>query len=230
MDLYFGKVDGSKIILDEEEIRHLKVVRANVGEIIRVTDGHGGFYGAKIVAIGKHDVELSLEGEEKFKENGPFLHLAIAPTKNIDRIEWLVEKCVELGVRKISFVRCRHSERKEVKTERLKRIAISAMKQSQKYFLPEICEMSSYDDFIKNLKETQRLICSMEARPADHIKHLLSKEDCVIMIGPEGDFHPDELQLAKQNGFKAVSLGPERLRTETAAMAACVYFNFNKHE
>lgn len=230
MDLYFGKADGTKIILDEEEIRHLKVVRANVGEIIRVTDGQGGLYEAKIASIGKHDVELSLAGEEKFTESRPFLHLAIAPTKNIDRIEWLVEKCVELGVHKISFVRCRHSERKEVKTERLKRIAISAMKQSQKYFTPEINEICSFEDFLKQLNEKQRMICSMEATASDHIKHLLKKEDGVILIGPEGDFHPDELLLAKQNGFTAVSLGPERLRTETAAMAACVYFNFNKHE
>lgn len=231
MDLYFGNVNAEgKIILEEDEFRHLKVVRTNIGDKIKITDGNGNLFTAIISETNKHNYIAIIESTDVEKISYPTLHLAIAPTKNIDRIEWLVEKCVELGIFKVSFIQCRHSERKDVKTDRLKRIAISAIKQSGKSILPQINEIIPFNNFIKTELEEQRLICAMEAGRENHIKHLLkSGKHTVILIGPEGDFHEEELNMAKENGFLSTGLGPERLRTETAAMAACVYFNFNKH-
>ena len=230
MDLYFGNVNSEgKIILEDDEFRHLKVVRISIGDKLLITDGNGNIFTTTISEINKHNCVAIIESTIVEEISKPTLHLAIAPTKNIDRIEWLVEKCVELGIFKISFIQCRHSERKDVKTDRLKRIAISAIKQSGKSFLPQINEMMSFNNFIKSELEEQRLICAMEAGKENHIKHLLKPaKNTVILIGPEGDFHEEELKLAKENGFLSTGLGPERLRTETAAMAACVYFNFNK--
>lgn len=231
LDLYFGNINSAgQIILEDDEFRHLKVVRKNVGEKILITDGAGNIYTSVISVINKHDCVASIESTEIQQISRPLFHLAIAPTKNIDRIEWLLEKCVELGLYKISFIACRHSERKDVKTERLKRIAISAIKQSGKALLPVINEMQPFNNFLKTELEEQRLICAMEAGPENHIKHLLKPgKDAVILIGPEGDFHESEILAAKDSGFVLTSLGTERLRTETAAMAACAYFNFNRH-
>jgi 16S rRNA (uracil1498-N3)-methyltransferase len=231
VDLYFGNINSAgQIILEDDEFRHLKVVRKNVGEKIMITDGAGNIYTSIISEINKHDCVATIESTEIQKISRPLLHLAIAPTKNIDRIEWLLEKCVELGLYKISFIACRHSERKDVKTERLKRIAISAIKQSGKALLPVINEMQPFNNFLKTELEEQRLICAMEAGVENHLKHILKPgKDAVILIGPEGDFHESEIQSAKENGFVLTSLGHERLRTETAALGACVYFNFNRH-
>ncbi len=232
MELYFGKVDEkNQIILEDDEFRHLKVVRKNVGESIQITDGNGNLFTGIIQEISKHSIIADIESKEVITPTTPNLHLAIAPTKNIDRIEWLVEKCVELGIAEFSFLLCRHSERKDIKTERLRRIAISAIKQSFKTKLPVINEMIPFRNFISLIKEEQKFICGMGARKEDHLKHLLKpKEDAIIMIGPEGDFNEDELNFAIENGYQLTGLGPERLRTETAALASCVYFNFNKHQ
>ena len=231
MDLYFGKINTTgHIVLEDDEFRHLKVVRKSIGERIQITDGTGNIYTSIISEINKHDCIATIESTEIQKISRPLFHLAIAPTKNIDRIEWLLEKCVELGLYKISLVACRHSERKDVKTDRLKRIAISAIKQSGKSLLPIINEMQPFNNFLKTELEEQRLICAMEAGPQNHLKNILNPgKNAVILIGPEGDFHKSEIQAAKENGFELSSLGTERLRTETAAMAACVYFNFNNH-
>ena len=232
MDLYFGnKTTDDRLILSGDEARHLKVVRKNIGDLIQVTDGEGNLYTASIAEINKNDFITKIESTTVSKLSLPLLHLAIAPTKNMDRIEWLVEKCIEAGIYRFSFLQCRHSERKEIKTERLRRIAVSALKQSQKTFMPQINEMISFNNFMKAELEEQRLICSMDAVPQNYIKHLLDKKkNAVILIGPEGDFHSEELKLAEEKGFQLTGLGPERLRTETAALAACFFFNFNKHE
>lgn len=230
MDLYYGKADeNGKIILDEDEFRHLKVVRSNVGDQLSVTDGAGNLFTTRITDIGKHQCELTILNQEQFVKQLPLLHLAIAPTKNIDRIEWLIEKCVETGIDRITFLKCRHSERKEIKLERLNRIAISAMKQSQKKFLPVINEITDFNLFVQTATEIQKIICEMNAPIDHHIKNILNRENALILIGPEGDFSPEEIEYASMNGFSSVNLGPERLRTETAALSACVYFNFFKH-
>lgn len=231
MDLFFGNVnEAGKILLEEDEFRHLKVLRSNVGDTIQITDGKGNLYTAGIEEINKHNCVASILKTVQHSVSVPTLHLAIAPTKNMDRMEWLVEKCVELGIFRFTFLQCRHSERKEIKTDRLKRIAISAIKQSGKTFLPEIGEMMPFSQFMKTDLESQRLICAMEAGKENHIKQLLkSGKNTLILIGPEGDFNADEISLAAENGFMMTGLGPERLRTETAALAACVYFNFTNH-
>lgn len=232
MDLYFGNVttEGT-ILLEDDEYRHLKVVRTKIGETIQVTDGNGKLFTAVISELNKNNIVAIIENTIIETPTLPTLHLAIAPTKNIDRIEWLIEKCVEAGIFKFSFIQCRHSERKDVKTERLKRIAISALKQSRKTILPQINEIIPFNNFMKTELEKQRLICTMEADSSKHIKYILaSGMNTVILIGPEGDFHEEELTLARASGFLPTSLGTERLRTETAALAACIYFNFNKHD
>ena len=231
MDLYFGKINSDgKIILEDDEFRHLKVVRKNIGDRIQITDGEGNLFTAVLLEANKHNFTATIEETTAIKNSGPFLHLAISPTKNIDRIEWLVEKCVELGISQFSFIQCRHSERKDIKVDRLRRIAISAIKQSVKFQLPNFSEMIPFNTFISSVKEDQKFICTMHAEVKNHLKNILSdSKDALIMIGPEGDYHEDELKLALENKFINTSLGPERLRTETAALAACAYFNFNKH-
>ncbi|MDD7722444.1 MAG: RsmE family RNA methyltransferase, partial [bacterium] len=151
-----------------------------------------------------------------------YLHIAVAPTKNMDRMEWFAEKATEIGIDEINCLNCRFSERKEVKPQRLEKILVSAMKQSQKATLPLLHGMTDFRTFVKQPFEGQKFIAHCEAGE----KPLLSKvyhpgERVLILIGPEGDFSPEEIALAQEQGFQPISLGPSRLRTETAALAAC---------
>lgn len=226
MELYFGKsADGKNIVLDEEESHHLiRVRRASKGDTIDVCDGQGNFYRAVIKEIGKHDCELEIISSNPVAPTPHRLHLVIAPTKSIDRIEWLLEKATEIGVSEISFIQCRRSERKEIRIDRMEKIVLSAMKQSLKAYLPVIHPMKTLPDFLNHLNESgARIICTMDAE--EHLSDHKLKQDCIIMIGPEGDFHPDETALSLSKGFQKVSLGKERLRTETAALVSCMIYN-----
>ena len=228
MDLYFGKPSGNKIILDSEESNHLlNVKRISKDVIIHVTDGEGKFYETKIFEIDKKNCSLSILNTKTFEKPPFHLHIAISPTKSIDRIEWFLEKATETGIDEISFIKCRHSERKEIKIDRLNRILISAIKQSIKPFLPKINPMTDFQTFIKGNLTGTKLICSMEAEKNEGLnKYCTPGNKLIALIGPEGDFHIDECTLAIQNGFKPVSLGASRLRTETAALSVCTIFNF----
>jgi 16S rRNA (uracil1498-N3)-methyltransferase len=147
------------------------------------------------------------------------IHLAIAPTKNIDRMEWLVEKCTEIGIDKITFLRCKTSERPTVPLERLQKLALSAMKQSRQAWLPELVDMTSFKEFVGRVTEPQRFIAFVDdANPLHLAGAATPDKDSVLLIGPEGDFTPEELHQATTNGFQKVSLGPNRLRTETAGL------------
>jgi 16S rRNA (uracil1498-N3)-methyltransferase len=214
--------------LPEEEAGHcLRVLRLTMGDTITVTDGKGTFYQAQIATATHKRCTVKIISKE-FQQPlwKGHLHIAIAPTKNMDRMEWLAEKMTEIGFDELSFLSCRFSERKVIKTDRIQKILVSAIKQSLKARIPQLNEMVSFDDFIRRDFQGQKFI----AHCYDEKKLLLKDElregeDAVILIGPEGDFSEEEVQKAIEKGFVPVSLGPSRLRTETAALVACDMMN-----
>ena len=211
---------------DEEAAHALRVLRLSVGDKIEITDGAGRLYITEIASIaGKHCYVQPVEAVEVRKNwNGNF-HLAIAPTKNMDRIEWLAEKATEIGLDAITFLNCRFSERKVVKCERVERIVVSAMKQSLKYTKPLVCEMTDFKKFVTTERGGAKFIAHCYDGDRRLYKELLQQgEDVTILVGPEGDFSPEEVELAVKAGYVPVSLGASRLRTETAGLAACHTF------
>lgn len=216
-------------ILPESDSQHcVRVLRYGEGDVIDIVDGKGFFYKCRIVDA--HPKRTMVEIIEKAAAPLPWsqnITVAVAPTKHIDRMEWLVEKLVEIGVNRIIPLKCRFSERKEIKEERLQKIAVSAMKQSLKSVLPEITPMLPFDKAIGLISDEQRFIayCSDEFP-----KRLLSAEyqpchSAAILIGPEGDFSLEEIRQAVDSGYRPVTLGDTRLRTETAALYSCATFH-----
>lgn len=229
MQLFFTQhIQNNSLTLEEDEFAHcIKVLRKKQGDEITAIDGNGNLYTATITEIAKHSCTAAILHTEHKSPTPQHLHIAVAPTKNTDRMEWMVEKLVEIGVGEISFIQCRHSERKVLKTERLEKIALSAIKQSLKYYLPQIHPLVSFDDFIKNTPVDHNLYigyCETEQTaylPLQPFTHT----NTLVLIGPEGDFSPDEVEKAKSAGYLPVSLGQSRLRTETAAMVAATLIN-----
>lgn len=210
--------------LPEEEAAHsIRVLRLSVGSEIEITDGKGHFYKAEISSIaGKHCYVQAKETIEQPKGWQGRVHIAIAPTKNIDRIEWMVEKAVEIGLDEITFLNCRFSERKVVKTDRIERIVVSAMKQSLKPFKTQVNELVDFKKFIALPTEGAKYIAHCYESEKLLLKDALQPgEDATVLIGPEGDFSPEEVELAIKAGYRPVSLGNSRLRTETAGLVAC---------
>ncbi len=197
-----------------------------VGDALQVIDGKGSIYKAIITTADSRKCSFKIL-ETIFQEPRKFsIVLAIAPTKNIDRMEWLVEKAVEMGVEEIHFMLCRNSERKTINHERLVKIAASAMKQSGQYYLPQVHEIRAFNQIV-SLPAEQKFICFVDEGNPNLLKNLTQKNKRYLaLIGPEGDFRPEELELALTNGFVKSSLGPTRLRTETAALVACQTLNF----
>jgi len=222
MQLFYLEHPEKEIILSAEESKHAtKVLRKKEGDILNFTDGKGSFYKAEITVADTRKCRLKVVStEQKTKQHNYHLHIAIAPTKNMDRYEWFLEKATEIGIDEITPIICSHSERKVIKTERCNRILLSAMKQSLKFHLPKLNEAIMLKDFLKQDFEGNKYIAHCE----DGEKTALSVEDkaekTTILIGPEGDFSPNEIEMALQNQFKAVSLGTSRLRTETAGLVA----------
>jgi len=215
--------------LEPEESRHcIKVLRKQSGDIIHITDGKGFFYTANIVKADPRQCTFKIIEKNPESKKNHHIHIAIAPTKNLDRTEWFVEKAVEVGVDEISFVICENSERKILNPDRLERKAISAMKQSLKASLPTLHAAIHFHDFLEKLStiDVKYIAYIDKENPSPHLKTLLHpKQSYCILIGPEGDFSPNEVALAQQKGFQTVSLGNSRLRTETAGIAACVMLN-----
>lgn len=217
--------------LPEDEAKHaVRVLRMKEGDEISLMDGRGTFYRAEISTASNHRCLYRILEEEKqaraWKGN---IHLAVAPTKLNERMEWLVEKATEIGWDRVSFLNCQFSERRNIKSERMEKIAVSATKQSRKAWIPSVGEMQSFREFVRQwgLAEgmaddgIQRFICHCNEGMKPHLKDLLHPgHDCIVMIGPEGDFSTDEVREAEEYGFKGVSLGSSRLRTETAALVA----------
>lgn len=215
------------LTLGEEDSKHcVKVLRMGEGDTIEVVDGNGNLYTCRISMA--HPKRCAIEVLDKEQQPPHWEHrivLAIAPTKNLDRIEWLVEKCVEMGVDRIIPLRCHNSERTVLKTERLKKIMVAAMKQSLKATLPQLDEMTSIMDVIAEGVEGTRCIAYCDAMlPREQRRTLPSVyrpgSDVMVLIGPEGDFSPEEVQAATAAGFVPVTLGESRLRTETAGLMA----------
>lgn len=213
--------------LDSKESRHaIKVLRKQIGDRIDLVDGFGKFYEAEITKADFRKCEFQIISSREEASRPGFRHLAIAPTKNLDRTEWLVEKAVEIGVDRISFVLCQNSERTVLKTDRLVKKAVSAMKQSIKATLPQIDEMVKLKLFIEHCETPSKFIAYVDFENPTHLKDCLKiGQQSVVLIGPEGDFDPSELDLALQAGFEKVSLGESRLRTETAGLAAVHILN-----
>ncbi len=215
------KADTTQIILSEEESKHAcRVLRLKDGDIITILDGVGGTYLSQIEeAHPKHCIVsiLSYEYEEK---EAKAIHIAIAPTKNIERIEWFLEKTTELGIDEITLLLCKNSERKQIKEDRLEKILVSAMKQSKRTYLPKLNVLISFKDFI-NQHTTGALAHCYEGNKTS-IQDVYQQYDYPILIGPEGDFSLDEVEMAKKAGYDFVTLGKNRLRTETAGLYACM--------
>ncbi len=224
MTLFYCPTIASATVLSEEESLHaVKVLRLQSGDKIIVVDGMGGYYEAEItLAHHKHCQFKVLNTITHYGKRNYKLHIAIAPTKNIERLEWFIEKATEIGIDEITPVVCRFSERKIVKEDRLEKIIVSASKQSVKAYFPTLNPICTFDEFLKKQTATQKFI----AHCYDEDKKLLSKEvnsraDILILIGPEGDFSKEEVEKARSEGFTPVSLGESRLRTETAGVVAC---------
>ncbi len=214
--------------LPEEEAGHcLRVLRLGVGDEVVLTDGKGFFYKAVIsAATGKRCQVKVVEKIEQEKFWKGYLHLAMAPTKNMDRIEWFAEKATEIGFDELSFLNCRFSERKVIKTERIEKIVVSAMKQSLKARKPIVNEMTDFAKFMQRDFQGQKFIAHCYEGEKPLLKEVLKPgEDALVLIGPEGDFSPEEVQKAEALGFQPISLGKSRLRTETAALVAVHMMN-----
>jgi 16S rRNA (uracil1498-N3)-methyltransferase len=213
--------------LEADESRHcVKVLRANAGDRITVTDGKGTFYECIITKADAAKCIFQVESTRVEKPRPHSIHIAIAPTKSPDRIEWFTEKAVELGIDTITLMQCEHSEKGFLKTERLMKVAVSAMKQSLKATLPKIVAPTPFEQVITLANASQKFIAFVDSGNPRHLKDVARRNDsALVLIGPEGDFSPAELQMALSSGYEKVSLGSSRLRTETAGIAACHILN-----
>ncbi len=212
--------------LNDVESRHCaQVLRHQVGDEIELLDGKGGAFHARLTRVHKKKCELEVISESISPPKQFFIHLAIAPTKSIDRIEWMVEKLCEIGVDKITFIETEHSERRMLKIDRLEKKAISALKQSKNRFKTQLNELQSFENLISEVKIKNRWIAHVD--PAhSYLGELANpKTDTLIIIGPEGDFSKAEVEVAKEKGFIPISLGHSTLRTETAGLLACHLIN-----
>ena len=211
--------------LPQEEATHaLRVLRLKSGDEMFIMDGTGNFYHAEVsLATNKkclYEIKETLPQHKTWKGH---IHLAIAPTKNMDRIEWMTEKVTEIGFDELSFLNCAFSERKVLRTERIEKIVVSAVKQSRKPWKPIVNEMTPFKDFISMPREGRKFIahCYQEIEKHDLFDIInKEKENVTILVGPEGDFSIEEVRLAIENGYESISLGQSRLRTETAGLMA----------
>lgn len=212
---------------EEESVHISRVLRMKPGDELKVTDGKGAIALASVENPGKKVCTIRLR-ELQVQEKRPFrLHIAVAPTKNIARFEWFLEKATEFGIDQITPVFCDHSERQKLRTDRLEKVVIAAMKQSFNCFMPVISEPVEFDKLIETVAVTDsRFIAWVDEEPRPHLKDACRKgTDTLILIGPEGDFSQREISLALGRGFRPVSLGRNTLRTETAALASCFIVN-----
>lgn len=215
--------------LPPEEARHaVSVLRLKAGDEIFLMDGKGSFYQSNVtLAATKHcmyDIVKTLPQQKTWKGH---VHLAIAPTKMMDRMEWMIEKMTEVGFDEITFLNCRYSERKQLRIDRLEKIVIAAMKQSRKAWKPVVHPIMSFQDFVNQQREGGLYIahCYTEIARKDFLNEIQQandQQDITILVGPEGDFSIDEVHQALEKGFSSVSLGQNRLRTETAGLVSIV--------
>ena len=227
---YAPDIDGNEYILDETESRHcIRVLRMTSGTVVNLIDGEGNLYKGVIKDPDQRACSIEISQVIRNFEKRPYyLHLAISPLKNTERFEWFVEKSVEIGIDEITPVICSNSEKKVIKAERLKNIIVSAMKQSIKAFGTKLNPPAEFSNFVKEYHKGTRLIahCNNEFERVLLRSAYPAGNDAVILIGPEGDFSPQEITTANASGYLSIQLGNSRLRSETAGVAAChsIYF------
>lgn len=229
---YFPDLSGDLIALDEDESKHaVRVLRLQKGDIVELVDGKGTRAEATVEDDHAKRCTLLIQRRQTETTGRNFrLHIAVAPTKNADRLEWFVEKATEIGIDRITLIQCDHSEKEKVKIERLEKLVVSAMKQSQQSWLPEIHGVLPLRELLENNEATQKFIAHCEDGEKRSLQAQVKQVDEVlILIGPEGDFSGEEISLAMKNGFHPVSLGDTRLRTETAALYAVVSAHLAAH-
>lgn len=232
MKLFFGEISNGKAIINDEEQQHIvKVLRMKDGEEIHVTDGKGNLASGKLLIEGKKaNIEVS-EIKTNTLDFNPKLHIAIAPTKNIDRIEFFIGKAVEMGISEISILQTEKTERKNINIDKIRKQAVAASKQSLRFHFPVIHDMVKLTDFLKNIDPEHTFVAHChENLERMELKDIPLLEALTFLIGPEGDFSEKEIQFLSDSNIKAVSLGNQRLRTETAGIfvAAWNYFNMMK--
>nr|WP_299339566.1 16S rRNA (uracil(1498)-N(3))-methyltransferase [Allomuricauda sp.] len=231
MQLFYNpRLDHSnkQFFFSPEESKHVvKVLRKKEGDVVHITNGRGSLFTAKILVADLRKCMAEIVDEEKTIPKRHRLHLAVAPTKMNDRFEWFLEKATEIGVDEITPILCEHSERKTIKLERYQRVLQSAMKQSLQTFLPKINPLTKYSDFLNLGHNAIGYIAHcQEGEKMDLKRRLVPDSSILILIGPEGDFSKSEISLALEKGFMPVSMGKNRLRTETAAIVACMTVAF----
>lgn len=220
-------IESVNVLPEDESLHCTRVLRKTAGSEIKITDGKGSFFDAHITEPHPKHCKVEIDRKELWVKpwNG-ILHLAVAPTKNMERMEWLVEKITELGVDMVTPLLCRYSERKELKPARLEKIMVSAMKQSQKALLPALNPLTPFSVFVERSFQGEKLIAHCYDGEKKTLRQAcISGKDMLVMIGPEGDFSEEEVALALKKEFTPVTLGDTRLRTETAALLACSAFH-----
>lgn len=229
MNLFYApNISLSSSIIDPQEVTHIqRVLRSKLGDLIQCTDGKGTIYNCKISSLLPKEIHVEILNETKQSSTIPYLHIAIAPTKNTDRIEWFLEKSTELGVQEISFFYSDRSERREIKNyDRLEKCIISALKQSKNTYLPKLNKLISYKEFLLQQisASSEKYICYCDEKENSIPLNKDGSNNLLFLIGPEGDFSPQEVEKAKSQGFKPIMLSKTILRTETAGIYICAKY------
>lgn len=229
MKLFYGNIENNLVTINDDEQQHIiKVLRMKEGEEIHVTDGKGNLASGKLMIEGKKAGIDVTEIKNNLPEFAPKLHIAIAPTKNIDRIEFFVEKAVEMGVSEISIIITEKTERKNINIDKIRKQSIAASKQSLRFHFPVIHDVAKLSDFLKNTDPEHTFVAHChENLERIQLNTIPSSDKYIFLIGPEGDFSEKEIGYLSDNKIKAVSLGSQRLRTETAGVFVAAW-NYNK--
>ena len=214
--------NSTQCVFDKIESKHIvKVLRKKEGDLLTITNGLGWLFQAEIISSDIKQCIAQIQSATFYSTPNYKLHIAVAPTKMNDRYEWFIEKATEIGVTSITPIVCDHSERKVIKPDRFEKVILSAMKQSLQYHKPELKPLVSFNDFIKNVQGQKFIAHCEETNKKELSKTLQANTEVTILIGPEGDFSVKEIETALHHNFIPVSLGNNRLRTETAAIVAC---------
>lgn len=229
MKLFFGEINHGKAIINDEEQQHIvKVLRMKDGEQIHITDGKGNLASGTLIIEGKKAGIEVAEIKTETPDFNPKLHIVIAPTKNIDRIEFFIEKAVEMGISEITILQTEKTERKNLNIDKIRKQAIAASKQSLRFHFPVINDLIKIQDFLKKINsETTFVAHCNENLERIALNKIPTLENYTFLIGPEGDFSDKEILFLAEKGIKAVSLGNQRLRTETAGVFVAAW-NYNK--
>jgi len=223
VNIFIASLNENLAVLNEEESWHCsRVLRRRQGETVRLIDGKGTFMEGTLGLVTDKRCEVQVEKTWKQAARPYYLHLAIAPTKQIDRVEWMLEKAVEIGIDECSFIICKNSERTSIKMDRMQKIVEGAVKQSLQAYVPKLNDAENFSSFIGRSFPGQGFLAHCEPGGKTPIPPLtFNGNPSLIVVGPEGDFTSEEIRQAQQKGFKGLDLGPNRLRTETAGLYVC---------